>query len=163
MKWIITLIYIAATLLVAGCTSQSNNETQPIAAPIEVISEHPLTVETRELSAQLLQQAYFYQGSFAHGQTLLITYPNTATKLPISKQELQRAAVETFEMPGWFNIQVLTEQTSEQSIKFSDDGYSLMISLIADAKNSDAYTLMIKFINNRFNTVEAQVSRNVSL
>lgn len=163
MKWIITLIYIGAAVLVAGCTSQSQNETQTIAVPTEVISEHPLTVEMRELSAQLLQQAYFYQGSFVHGQTLLVAYPNSATPLPISKHELQRAAVETFEMPGWFNIQVLTEQTSEQSLELANGGYSLVISLIAGADNSDVVTLIAKFINNRFNTVEAQVSRNVAL
>lgn len=168
MKWILTLIYISSALLVSGCASlleqdKSKSGKQVMAAPFEVIIEHPLTAQVRELSWQLLQQPYFVQGSFEHGQSLYIRYPNTVATLPITHHELQRASAETFAQPDWFDIQILTEQESRQRSGLTDRGYSLVINILPIETDTDKHTLTIELINNRFNTVEAQVNSIVLL
>ena len=163
MKWILTLVYILSTLVVSGCTSQAHHDRQIMAAPLEVIIEHRLTTQVRALSGQLLQQPYFVQGSFKHGQRLYITLPNTVVTLPVTHNELQRASAEILSQPNWFDIQVLTEQVSQHRSGRTYSGYSLVINITRVDKSSDKHTLSIELINNRFNTVEAQVSRIVFL
>jgi len=163
MKWILTLVYILSALVVSGCASQAYNDRQVVAAPLEVIIEHPLITEVRTLSGKLLQQPYFVQGSFKHGQLLYITLPNTTVTLPVTHNELQRASAETCSKPDWFDIQILTEQVSQYHSDRTYSGYSLVIYISQAENTSDKYKLSIELINNRFNTVEAQVSSTVFL
>jgi len=131
--------------------------------PLDVIIEHPLTTQVRELSWQLLQQAYFVQGSFKHGQPLYIIFPDVVMTLPVTHEELQRASAETLAQPSWFAIKVLTKQESQHGLGSADTGYSLVISILSIENDIDNHTLTIKLINNRFKTVEAYVERPVSL
>jgi len=163
MKWILTLVYILSALVVSGCTSQAYHSRQVMTAPLEVIIEHPLTTQVRTLSGQLLQQPYFVQGSFKHGQRLYIALPNTMVTLPVTHNELQRASAETFSEPDWFDIQILTEQVSPHNSGLTYSGYSLVINISQAENTSGKHTLSIELINNRFNTVEAQVSSIVFL
>jgi len=163
MKWILTLVYILSALVVSGCASQADHDRQVMAAPLEVIIEHPLITEVRTLSGQLLQQPYFVQGSFKHGQLLYIALPNTTVTLPVTHNELQRASAETCSQPDWFDIQILTEQVSQYQSGQTYSGYSLVIHISQAENTRDKHTLSIELINNRFNTVEAQVSSTVFL
>jgi len=131
--------------------------------PLDVIIEHPLTTQVRELSWQLLQQAYFVQGSFKHGQPLYIAFPDIVMTLPVTHEELQRASAETLAQPNWFAIKVLTKHESQQGLGFADTGYSLVISILSIENDIDNHTLTIELINNRFKTVEAYVERPVFL
>ncbi|GIC76795.1 hypothetical protein FMO003_12620 [Moritella sp. F3] len=138
---------------------------------LETIEEHPLTTQVRALNGLLLQQPFFVQEAFKHNERLYIRYPDSVASLPITHQELQRASAETLAKPGWFDIQVLTEQSQESIVKTVVLSYSLAIriSAVDDTINDTAnnplktHTLTLELINNRFNTVEAQVSREISL
>ncbi|QUM77262.1 penicillin-binding protein activator LpoB [Moritella sp. 24] len=163
MKWILTLIYISSALFVTGCTSQAKPERQLLSAPLEAIIEHPLTTKVRELSWQLLQQPYFVQGSFEHGEALFITHPDTASVLPTTSNELQRASAETLDRLGWFDIQTLTEIESQSHLERIMYGYSLVINVDPVSRELNKHMLTIELINNRFKTVEAHVNSIVSL
>jgi len=134
-----------------------------MAAPLEVIIEHPLIAQVRTLSGQLLQQPYFVQGDFKHGQRLCITFPHTTVTLPVTRNELQRVSAEILSQPDWFDIQILTEQVLQHNSSRIYSGYSLVISIFQVDNTRDEHTLSIGLINNRFNTVEAQVSSIVFL
>ncbi|MDX2322444.1 MAG: penicillin-binding protein activator LpoB [Moritella sp.] len=162
MKWILTLIYLLSALLVTACTSPVHHYQQVMTLPPEVIEEHPLTTQMRALNWQLLQQPFFVQGSFEHGQRLYITYPDSAVSLPITAQELQRASAETLMQLRWFDIQILTAQQS-QSRTMTEGRYSLVIRIIKLKNASNEHALTIELIDNRFHTVEAQVSRMIVL
>lgn len=168
MKWILTLMYLLSALFVTACTSPVQ-QVMPI--QLETMQEHPLTTQVRALNWVLLQQPFFVQGTFEHGQRLYITYPNSAVTLPITHQELQGASAETLAQLNWFDIQIVTAQQRQRSnntdftgsTERTESSYSLVINIFKVENTSNKHTLMIKLINNRFNTVEAQVSRVISL
>jgi len=162
MKWILTLMYLLSALFITACTSPAKPYQQVMTIPLETIQEHPLTTQVRELNWVLLQQAFFVQGSFEHGQRLYITYPNSAVRLPITHQELQRASAETLAQLNWFDIQVETAQQPLRSNN-TESSYSLVINIVKIENASNKHMLTIELINNRFNTVEAQVSRVILL
>lgn len=163
MKWILTLVYILSALLVSSCTSHVKHDRQVMAAPLDTIIEHPLTAQVRELSWQLLQQPYFVQGSFEHGQLLYIPPPKTIVALPVTHTELQRVSAEALSLPDWFDIKVLTEQESSHHAGRKYSGYSLVISILKMSNTDEQQMLTLELINNRFNTVEAYVSSPVYL
>ena len=168
MKWILTLMYLLSALFVTACTSPVQ-QVMPI--QLETMQEHPLTTQVRALNWVLLQQPFFVQGTFEHGQRLYITYPNSAVTLPVTHQELQGASAETLAQLNWFDIQIVTAQQRQRShntdftgsTERTESSYSLVINIFKVENTSNKHTLMIKLINNRFNTVEAQVSRVISL
>jgi hypothetical protein len=170
MKWMLILSYLLSALLVTGCTS-SVQSPQLVPAPsqqvltmaLDPIQEHPLTTQVRELNWQLLQQPFFVQGAFEHGQRLYITYPSSVVALPITHEELQRASAETLTQPRWFDIQVLAVAEQDQSAEMVEKSYSLVISVVNVKDTPNAHTLTIELLNNRFNTVEAHVSRVILL
>jgi hypothetical protein len=135
---------------------------QVMTVPLKVSKEHSLTTQVRELNWQLLQQPFFVQGAFEHGKSLYITYPSSVVSLPISHQELQHASAETLAQLNWFDIKILAAQ-QRQSSGMAESSYSLAISIVKVENTSNKHTLSIELINNRFNTVEAQVSRVILL
>jgi len=155
-------MYLLSVLFVTACTSPAKPVQQAMAMQLETMQEHPLTTQVRELNWILLQQAFFVQGSFEHGQRLYITYPKSAVTLPITHQELQRASAETLAQLNWFDIQIVTAQ-QRQSNNMTESSYSLVINIVAIENSSNKHTLTIELINNHFNTVEAQVSRVILL
>jgi len=155
-------MYLLSVLFITACTSPVKPYQQVMTIPLETIQEHPLTTQVRELNWVLLQQAFFVQGSFEHGQRLYITYPNSAVRLPITHQELQRASAETLAQLNWFDIQVDTAQQPQRSNN-TESSYSLVINIVKIENASNKHMLTIELINNRFNTVEAQVSRVILL
>jgi len=158
-------MYLLSALFITACTSPAKPYQQVMTVPLETIQEHPLTIQVRELNWVLLQQAFFVQGSFEHGQRLYITYPNSAVSLPITHQELQRASAETLAQLNWFDIQVETAQQNQRSnnTEKTESSYSLVINIVKIENTSNKHMLIIELINNRFNTVEAQVSRVILL
>ncbi|EDM66352.1 hypothetical protein PE36_02444 [Moritella sp. PE36] len=159
---------LLSALFVTACTSPATPYQQVMTIQLETIQEHPLTTQVRELNWVLLQQAFFVQGTFEHGQRLYITYPNSAVTLPITHQELQRASAETLAQLNWFDIHIITEQQRLRSnntdfIESIESSYSLVINIVKVENTINKHTLMIKLINNRFNTIEAQVSRVILL
>ena len=165
MKWILTLMSLLSALFVTACTSPPTPYQQVMTIQLDTIQEHPLTTQVRALNWVLLQQAFFVQGTFEHGQRLYITYPNSAVTLPITHQELQRASAETLAQLNWFDIQIVTAQQRQRSnnTDFIESSYSLVINIVKVENTINKHTLIIKLINNRFNTVEAQVSREILL
>ena len=168
MKWILTLMYLLSALFVTACTSPATPVQQVMSIQLETMQEHPLTTQVRALNWVLLQQPFFVQGTFEHGQRLYITYPNSAVTLPVTHQELQGASAETLAQLNWFDIQIVTAQQRhntdfKESKKSTESSYSLVIHIVKVENSSNKHTLIIKLINNRFNTVEAQVSRVISL
>ncbi|SQD76586.1 penicillin-binding protein activator LpoB [Moritella yayanosii] len=171
MKWILTLMSLLSALFVTACTSPATPVQQVMTIQLETMQEHPLTTQVRALNWVLLQQAFFVQGTFEHGQRLYITYPNSAVTLPITYQELQRASAETLAQLNWFDIQIVTAQQRlrshntyfTESTESTESSYSLVIHIVKVENTINKHTLIIKLINNRFNTVEAQVSRVISL
>lgn len=168
MKLILTLMYLLSALFVTACTSPATPVQQVMTIQLETIQEHPLTAQVRALNWVLLQQAFFVQGTFEHGQRLYITYPNSAVTLPVTHQELQRASAETLAQLNWFDIQIVTAQQRQRSNNTNieertERSYSLVINIVKVENTSNKHTLIIKLINNRFNTVEAQVSRVILL
>ncbi|NQZ94744.1 MAG: penicillin-binding protein activator LpoB [Moritella sp.] len=168
MKLILTLMYLLSALFVTACTSPATPVQQVMTIQLETIQEHPLTAQVRALNWVLLQQVFFVQGTFEHGQRLYITYPNSAVTLPITHQELQRASAETLAQLNWFDIQIVTAQQRQRSNNTNieertERSYSLVINIVKVENTSNKHTLIIKLINNRFNTVEAQVSRVILL
>ncbi|MBL1415720.1 MAG: penicillin-binding protein activator LpoB [Moritella sp.] len=162
MKWILTLTYLLSALFVTACTSPEKPQQQVMTIQLETIKEHPLTAQVRALNGMLLQQPFFVQGSFVHGQRLYINFPDITVALPITHQELQRASAETLVQPRWFDIEILTAQ-QEPIMATTAFSYSLVIRILPVESEMKIHTLTLKLINNRFNTVEAQVSRVISL
>lgn len=178
MKWILILSYLLSALLVTACTAPSQQISQQLSPAdsqkmsLETIEEHPLTTQVRELNGLLLQQPFFVQGDFEHGQSLYISYPSSVVSLPITHQELQRASAETLTQSRWFDMPILsaTEQDQLLSVVEKDQQavmlegrYSLLISIVNAENTPNSYVLTIELMNNRFNTVEAYVSRVILL
>lgn len=169
MKWIRISSYLLSALLIFGCTSSEPSiqlvpppSQQMLTLALEPIQEHPLTTQVRKLNWQLLQQPFFVQGAFEHGLRLYITYPSSIVLLPVTHEELQRASAETLTQPRWFDIQVLVAE-QDQSAEMAKNSYSLVISVVNVKDTPNTHTLTIELLNNRFNTVEAQVSRVILL
>lgn len=169
MKWMLILSYLLSALLVTGCTSSVQPpqlvpppSQQVLTMALEPIQEHPLTTQVRELNWQLLQQPFFVQGAFEHGQRLYITYPSSVVSLPITHEELQRASAETLTQSRWFDIQVLVAE-QDLNAEMAENSYSLVISVVNVKDTPNTHTLTIELLNNRFNTVEAHVTRVILL
>lgn len=173
MKWTLILSYLLSALFITACTvpSQHISQQKMLTMQLDTIEEHPLTTQVRVLNGLLLQQPFFVQGAFEHGERLYIRYPDSVASLPITHQELQRASAETLANSGWFDIQILTEQSQESAIETAILSYSLVIrisiadNLIESEANSSVKThmLTLELINNRFKTVETQVRSRISL
>jgi len=178
MKWVLILSYLLSALLVTACTAPSQQISQKLSPThsqemsLETIEEHPLTTQVRELNGLLLQQPFFVQGDFEHGQSLYIRYPSSVVLLPITHQELQRASAETLTQSRWFDMPILSvaEQDQLLSVVEKDQqaamlvgGYSLQISIVNVENTPNSYVLTIELMNNRFHTVEAYVSRVILL
>ena len=162
MKWFLALTYLFSVFFVTGCTAPNTPRVQLMTTQLEAKVEHPLTAQVRALNSQLLQQAFFVQGYFQHGQRLYIHYPDTAVSLPITALELQRTSAETLAKSGWFDIHVLAK-SQLPLMTTREVSYSLVIAITAVDGKPQTHTLTLELINNRFNTVEAQVSRVIFL
>lgn len=169
MKWVLILSYLLSALLVTACTAPSQQISQKLSSThsqemsLEAIEEHPLTTQVRELNGLLLQQPFFVQGDFEHGQSLYIRYPSSVVLLPITHQELQRVSAETLTQSRWFDIPILSVVEKDQQVAMLVGGYSLQISIVNVEHTPNSYVLTIELMNNRFNTVEAYVSRVILL
>lgn len=165
MQWILILSYLLSTLLVTACTvpSRQLSPAHPHKMSFETIEEHPLTTQVRELNGLLLQQAFFVQGDFEHGQSLYVRYPSSVVSLPVTHQELQRASAETLTQSRWFDMPILSVAEQDQQTVMLEGSYSLLISIVNVENTPNSYVLTIELINNRFNTVEAYVSRVILL
>lgn len=162
MKWILTLTYLFSALLVTACTSADRPQQQAMTTSIQSLEEPLLTTQVRTLNWDLLQQPFFVQGAFEHGQRLYITYPSSTVPLPISHEELQRASAETLTQANWFDIQILAAQ-QQAEVETAVLSYSLIIRISGAESTPNMHTLTLELINNRFNTVEVQVNRVISL
>ncbi|PKH07165.1 penicillin-binding protein activator LpoB [Moritella sp. Urea-trap-13] len=168
MKWILILSYLLSALFVTACTVPLQPQPQPqpqqvLTMPLQTIEEHPLTTQVRELNWQLLQQPFFVQGAFEHGQRLYISYPSSVITLPITHQELQRASAETLTQSRWFDMLILSVAEPDKNAVMAGNSYSLVISIINVENTPNSHMLTIELVNNRFNTVEAYVSRVILL
>lgn len=163
MKLIPFVMYFFSTLLLSGCVSNMNNGYNEPAMAIQqgIIVEHPLVEQVRQLSGQLLQQPYFYQGCFRYGLPLQILFPRTSIDVPVAYEALQQASLEIISQPNWFDIQILTQQQSHDLDMSKQSGYLLMIKIMPNEIEKDNDELTLELINNRFNTVEAQVNSSL--